>query len=157
MRSVLRKEISPDWIANKIVVFGSAAKGIGDAAPSRLYSNLNGVEIHVQAIEGMILEKLLNRPGYFQVVELFVLLVVGLVLIVVVPIMSVRLATSVIVLTAALWGATSWYPFKAHLLLFDVSYGIFGLILFLFITVGGTAFWTDKKSAPPSTGKPVNG
>jgi CHASE2 domain-containing sensor protein len=67
---VLRKEISPDRIANKIVAFGSAAKGIDDAAPSRLYSNLNGVEIHVQAIEGMILEKLLNRPGYFQVVEL---------------------------------------------------------------------------------------
>jgi adenylate cyclase len=64
----------------EILILGSTTLGIDDRRPSPVNPTANGVEHHVAAIENIIQRDFLVHPDKFIVIELFFLLVTGLLL-----------------------------------------------------------------------------
>ena len=109
----------PTKIAGNIIVVGTSAAGLQDIRSTPLTAAVAGAEVHVQAMEQMLLGHFLERPDWAYGAEILYLVLLGLVLIILIP----RLGGG---WTAALgFGAivgvcyASWYLFTEQRWLLD--------------------------------------
>ena len=99
-----------------------------------------GVEVHVQLIESAMHKKWLSRPNYFIGAELALILFGGLAMIILVPWAGAKWTMGLFLLVSGGAGATSWYLFAEHRLLFDAGYAIISiLLLYTVLTYTGYA------------------
>lgn len=75
---VLTNKIPPEAFKNKIVLIGITATGVGDLNVTPLGHSFPGVEITANAIQNIIHNKFIVRPGWAGKVESFVLILCGL-------------------------------------------------------------------------------
>ena len=109
----------PDKIAGNIIVVGTSAAGLQDIRSTPLTAAVAGAEVHVQAMEQMLLGHFLERPDWAYGAEILYLILLGLVLIVLIP----RLGggwTAVLGLGAIVGVCyASWYLFTEQRWLLD--------------------------------------
>ena len=119
-------------VAGHIILIGSTASILKDFIATPYDFNANGVEVHAQAVEQMMLGAYLNRPDWIAGMEAMIMLGIGLALI---PIML-----KLPVIWGALFAASTlsgtfgyaWYAFTEEKLLVDAIYpGIAILLLYL--------------------------
>ena len=63
--AVLRGEVGPDALRDRILLVGATARGLGDAHPTSLYggpASASGVELHAAAVSAMLDDRLVRMP-----------------------------------------------------------------------------------------------
>ena len=116
---VLDGSVDPQKIAGNIIIVGTSAAGLQDIRSTPLTAAAAGAEVHIQAIEQMLLGHFLERPDWAYGAEIIYLIVLGLILIVLIP----RLGggwTALLGLGAIVGVSyASWYLFTEQLWLLD--------------------------------------
>lgn len=116
-------------LAGSIILVGTSAQGLQDLRFSPLGGIIPGVEVHAQALEQVLTETLLLRPGWATAVEGLALLLGGLALgLLGLYAPALWSALLMMVLVAAL-NAAAWYGFVAHRVLLDLFTPSLGLLL----------------------------
>ncbi len=130
---IFTDDFDPSLVAGQILFVGTTAAGLKDLRVTPLNPVLAGVEVHVQAVEQILLGHFLQRPDWALGLELFYLLVVGLFLVFILDrVSAVWGVTAAGVAVAGAIGA-SWYLYLNHLWLFD-PIGPAIVILALYLT-----------------------
>ena len=116
-------------VAGSIILVGTSAQGLQDLRFSPLGGIIPGVEVHAQALEQVLTDSLLLRPGWALAVEGLALLLGGLALgLLALYARALVSAVLMLVLVAAL-NAAAWYGFAIHRVLLDLFTPSLGLML----------------------------
>lgn len=129
---VLAGEVPEEQLSGHILLIGTSAQGLMDLRFNPLGRIMPGVEAHAQALEQVFANDYLSRPGWAHGLEMFIILVGGLLVgFIGISVGAVFSATA----TVAIFGLTGWagwYAFSNHGLLIDpVMPGITILITFI--------------------------
>ena len=139
-KDVLNGTADPALIKGKLTIVGTSAVGLLDIRAVPTEPVIPGVEVHVQLIEAAMHKKWLSRPNYFIGAELALILFGGLAMIILVPWAGAKWTMGLFLLVSGGAGATSWYLFAEHRLLFDAGYAIISiLLLYTVLTYTGYA------------------
>lgn len=137
---VLSKRVPLDQLRGKIIILGTSAPGLRDLRNTPVGEVYPGMEVHANLITGILDHSIKERPAYIDGLELFALLIAGIVMIFFFPwqspvAVSIVVAITVATLTAgdfALWYYANWImPLAAVLLLivalyvWNMAYGYF--------------------------------
>ena len=122
---VLEGRFDPALFAGRPVLLGATAKVLGDLKPTPVAPLMPGVEIHAQLLETVLTQSYLVRPHVAIGIELFVVLLAGLLLIHFVPKFGAGRSLAVLALVLLPLVASSWFAFSRHALLLDPSYPVF--------------------------------
>jgi len=131
---VLDGAVTRERIADRYVLVGATAMGLGDNHVSPLGEVVPGVEIHAQALEGALGGHLLARPAYMPGGELLALVVFGLFAIGAFSGCRAGLLLPALAGGVAAPAALSWSLFAGWHLLFDASVSIAAVII-LFVVI----------------------
>lgn len=115
-------KVDADRIRDRMVLIGSSVTGLRDLRATPVARSMPGVEIHAQLLETIISGNFLERPNFALGMELFVLLVTGLLIVFMVPRLGAwwTLALGGIVAIALFGG--SWLLYSEEGLLVDAAY-----------------------------------
>ena len=139
-KDVLNGTADPALIKGKMTIVGTSAVGLLDIRAVPTEPVIPGVEVHVQLIEAAMHKKWLSRPNYFIGAELALILFGGLAMIILVPWAGAKWTMGLFLLVSGGAGATSWYLFAEHRLLFDAGYAVISiLLLYTVLTYTGYA------------------
>lgn len=136
-QAVLSGQADPDVFAGRIVLVGTTAAGLFDLRATPLDSVYPGVEVHANLIAAMLDEKYLTVPSWADGANLVFELIVGVLLVLLLPRISLLwlmlLTTS---MAAAVTATTSWFWVYQGLVL-DLAGP---LLLIAAITVGNLSW-----------------
>jgi serine phosphatase RsbU (regulator of sigma subunit)/CHASE2 domain-containing sensor protein len=118
---VLDPAFDPGELQSKIVLLGVAGLGIGNL-PETPLGLAEGVDIHAQLVESMLLGALLHRPPYLDWIELAVALGAGLAAIWLLPYEQPMRAASIALAIAVVLIGFELASFRFADLLFDGTY-----------------------------------
>lgn len=120
------KVLSPDFdaetVEGQIVFIGTSAAGLFDIRATPLEAAAPGVEVHVQAVEQILLDHYLERPDWADGAEIVYMVLLGLMLLLVLPRAGALLGALAGVMGVAIAVAASWYFYKELLWLLDPIY-----------------------------------
>jgi adenylate cyclase len=119
---VLAGENDPAEVAGRIILVGTSAPGLVDVRATPLDAAISGVEIHAQAMEHILSGRSLTRPDYALALELALILIPGILLALVLPRISARIAALVGAPVIALLFVGGWLAYRHAGLLVDPSY-----------------------------------
>jgi adenylate cyclase len=132
---VINGKVSRERVEGKIVLVGTSAVGLFDLRSTPVERVMPGVEIHAQAIEGILGSALLTRPNYALGAEICLSVATGLGMVVAVPMLGALPALALGGVVAALLCALSWYLFVSQGVLLDVAYPLVSsFAVFLLLT-----------------------
>ena len=105
--------------ADKLVLVGTSATGLGDIKATPLNPALPGVDVHAQALETVLSGSVLRRPAVADTAEVLATLAIGLAIVVLVPLVGAwsALVTGAVLATVTL--AVTGYAFFQQRTLFD--------------------------------------
>ena len=110
-RDVLNGTANPALIRGKLIMVGTSAAGLLDIRSTPVDPVIPGVEIHAQLVEAAMHNEYLSRPNYFNVAEMFLIIVGGLLMVVLVPWIGAKWTMMLFVAVVGGAGATSWFLF----------------------------------------------
>ncbi|NWH08265.1 MAG: adenylate/guanylate cyclase domain-containing protein [Alphaproteobacteria bacterium] len=117
--SLLRGSADPALLKDAVLFVGTSAAGLRDLRATPFSPVTPGVEIHVEALEQMLLGAYLMRPDYATGLEFAFALVLGAGVTALVLMGSAYWALPVLTAGIALAVGTSWWAFTAERWLFD--------------------------------------
>lgn len=94
LADVLAGRANPDRLRDKLVIIGATAPGLMDLRATPVDSVYPGVEIHASLVAGLLGGSLKARPGYIVGAEVLFLLIAGAALSLLLPKLSMPLATA---------------------------------------------------------------
>jgi adenylate cyclase len=122
--------------AGRIVFVGAGAIGLRDLVATPIEERAQGVSIHAQAVEQVILGKFLSRPDWAPGLERALLIFGGLALAFALPWTGAAWGAAIGAVAVAGMGGGSWWAFKTHDFLIDPTWPTLGLIaVYLAVTV----------------------
>jgi adenylate cyclase len=75
-KDVLDGVVPPERIAGRLILIGTSAVGLLDIKATPVHDAMAGVEVHAQLLETILSNTYLSRPGYFWVIEIFLIILV---------------------------------------------------------------------------------
>lgn len=92
--NVLKGQINnPALLQNKIVLLGTTAQGLSDLRVTPMGNNYPGVEIHANLIAGILDNSIMSTSLHQNILEFWLFLLIGLVMITLLPLFSPLMAT----------------------------------------------------------------
>ncbi|NQV44436.1 MAG: adenylate/guanylate cyclase domain-containing protein [Rhodospirillales bacterium] len=143
VRDVMNGTVDPARIKGKLALFGTSAVGLLDIRSIPTEGVIPGVEVHAQVIENALEQNFLSRPNYADAVELFLILIGGLMMIILVPWVGAKWALLVFIVIGTSAGGSSWYMFIEHQMLFDSVFAV-AFILLLYTTLTFTGYAREE-------------
>lgn len=116
-------------VDGSIIMVGTSAQGLQDLRFSPLGGIIPGVEVHAQALEQVLTDTLLLRPGWATALEGLALLLGGLALGLLGLYTPALLSALLMLVLVAALNAAAWYGFVAHRVLLDLFAPSIGLLL----------------------------
>ncbi len=119
---VLTGEADPNEINGRIIIIGTSAAGLFDLRTTPLDASVPGVEVHAQALEQIMSGGFLIRPDYALALELFYMVLVGVMLAVLILWVGAEWSAVLGLSTIVAIMFASWYVFTRNNLLLDPLY-----------------------------------
>jgi adenylate cyclase len=120
------KVFSPDFdpasVEGQIVFIGTSAAGLFDIRATPLSAAAPGVEVHVQAVEQMLLGHYLERPDWAEGAEYIYMILLGLLLVLILPRLGALWSAIVGASGIGVAVGASWYLYREELWLLDPIY-----------------------------------
>ncbi|MFO1242420.1 MAG: adenylate/guanylate cyclase domain-containing protein [Rickettsiales bacterium] len=141
---ILENKVPQERLNGQIIFIGTSAAGLKDIRSSPLNPVMNGVEVHAQALEQVLLGHFLNRPDWMEGAEIVGLITCGIFLLILMqfipPIYGAFAAMAAI--AAAIYG--SWMAFQnQHLLIEPVIASI--VLVFVYLTESLRQFMLSER------------
>lgn len=137
---VLNGTAPPEKIAGRLLILGTSAVGLLDIKSSPVDSFLPGVEVHAQILENIISGEQLQRPRHADGAEVVLTALAGLLMIILVPLIGARYTILLLLLAVGAAGATSWWYFDTHRLLYSPVYpALSAIALYMLLTYSNYA------------------
>lgn len=137
-----------DKIAGNIVFIGTSAEGLKDLVATPLAGAYEGVGVHAEIMEQIIGEtihgdQILQRPYWASMMELFAIIIPGLLLVWMQPRLGAGLSAVFLVTTLVGLGGYSWYQFSNARLLINPAFPMLTMsAAYLFMTI--VSFWLTE-------------
>ena len=139
-KDVLSGVVDRSKMQDKLAIVGTSAVGLLDIKTVPTERFIPGVEVHAQLIESVMTNQFLKRPNSADVIEMFIALVAGIIIIVLVPWIGAKWTLLFFLSVAFGAGATSWFLFAEERLIVDAAYGVTAtLIIYVTLTYMGYA------------------
>jgi adenylate cyclase len=119
---VFSPDFDPTLVDGQIIFIGTSAAGLFDIRATPLQAAAPGVEVHVQAVEQILLDHFLERPDWAEGAEILYMILLGLILLLILPRAGALVSALVGGLGIAVAIAASWYLYKDQLWLLDPIY-----------------------------------
>ena len=119
---VLSGEAEKQDIDGRIILVGTSAPGLLDVRATPLDAAVPGIDIHAQVLEQILTGRFLTRPDYALALELFVVLIFGIILAFLLPRVSAEAAVATGLFMMALVVIGGWMAFHYANLLLDPSF-----------------------------------
>ena len=132
-------------IRGRLVLVGTSAVGLEDYRATPMGVLMPGVEIHAQALEGILSKQLLNRPNYAIGAELLVIFALSIGAIILVPMLGAVWSFLSAGLLLGGYVAVSYLAFSQYLLLLDPSFPLIATILVLVLLTTANYFREEQK------------
>jgi adenylate cyclase len=126
---VLDGLVTPDEIAQRLMIVGSSAAGLYDVKTTPLDRAMPGAEIHAQVLESALTDTVLSQPNYAIGAELYATILIGILVIWVAPLFSPVILFAFGALIIASLVGVSWYFYQQHRLLIDFTYPLLSSLL----------------------------
>ena len=149
---ILDPDVTTDQLAEtfggSIVFIGTSADGLKDLAATPVASAYDGVQVHAEIIEQIIGQQLhgnqlLTRPYWTEVLELWMILLPGLILIIVLPMVGAGKGAAISTAAIAGIAAFSWQRFSGQLVLINPVYPMLSITAtYLVMTIA--SFWLTE-------------
>ncbi len=130
---VFSKKIPAAAFKNKIVIIGLTATGIAPRYKTSLHTHLSGIEIAAHAIENLINQKFISRPGWAFALEAIVLFYFMFFLLFVIPKVNQRVGMLILGIFLITWLGVAgllfiaygyWIHVMAPIILTVIGFGI---------------------------------
>ncbi len=119
---VFSADFDPSSVEGQIIFVGTSAAGLFDIRATPLNPAAPGVEVHVQAVEQILLNHFLERPDWADGAEILYLILLGLILVLILPRLGALWSAVVGVVGIATAIGFSWYLYRDQLGLLDPIY-----------------------------------
>ncbi len=119
---VFSPDFNPTLVDGQIIFVGTSAAGLFDIRATPLQAAAPGVEVHVQAVEQILLDHFLERPDWAEGAEILYMILLGLILLLILPRAGALVSAIIGSLGIAVAIAASWYLYKDQLWLLDPIY-----------------------------------
>lgn len=141
---VIAGEVPRDQLEGHLVLVGASAQGLMDLRFNPLGRLMPGVEAHANALEQMLLEHHLQRPGWARALEALVLALGGAAICLVA--MHTRALVSAAFAGLLIVGvlAGGWLAYSQHLLLLDTATPAIAFLL-LFVVASGIHHFASER------------
>jgi adenylate cyclase len=100
VKNIMNKSVALEALKGRIVILGTSAPGLQDLRATPVDSALPGVEVHANIITGILDQRIPYRPTYILGVELFIIIIIGLLMMLVCnylsPVMTMIFTTTLI-------------------------------------------------------------
>lgn len=116
---VLEGRVAPGALHGHLVLIGTSAQGLLDLRFSPLGGVIPGVEVHAQALEQILSDQQLARPGWAPAAEWLAALISGIAVAIVAMKARAGRSGAAVVLLAGVVGLTAWMCFRFERLLVD--------------------------------------
>ena len=116
---VLAGAIPASELQGRIVLVGTSAQGLMDLRFSALGGVVPGVEVHAQALEQVLTQQQLVRPGWAPAVEVLATVLGGLAIGTIAMLRAAAFSAASLVALASLMGLAGWLAFSRLGLLID--------------------------------------
>jgi adenylate cyclase len=121
-KDVLEGAVSPQQLAEKLVLIGTSAIGLLDIKTTPVHAAMPGVEIHAQLVEAALSGSLLKAPSYAIAVEITIAALVGAMLALLAPVVGAVALSLLAFLGLAALSAGSWVLYSNYQILIDPSF-----------------------------------
>jgi len=119
---VFSADFDPASVDGQIVFVGTSAAGLFDIRATPLEAAAPGVEVHVQAVEQILLDHYLERPDWADGAEIIYMILLGVLLVAILPRLGALWSAVVGTAGIALAIGASWYLYRDALWLLDPIY-----------------------------------
>lgn len=119
---VLEGTVDPAVLAEKFVLIGSTALGLTDVKATPVATQMHGIEVHAHILESIIANEHLIRPIYADWFELGLAAGTGLFLIIIVPMLGSKWATTPLFILLIMLGVVAWLAHAEFALRIDTSF-----------------------------------
>ncbi len=142
---ILKGEVKEEKIKDKIILIGTSSIGLLDLRSSPLNPVLPGVEIHAEIIEQILSGTYLNRPSFFKIAEIAVIISAALLIILLLPFIgTLTLATLSFLILAGVWFfSIKYYVDYGYLL--DPVYPTLAILGFFIVAAVTTSFRQESE------------
>lgn len=142
---VIAGQVPRELLEGHLVLVGASAQGLMDLRFNPLGRIMPGVEAHAQALEQMLLNHHLRRPGWARALEALVMALGGVAICLVA--MHTRAAVSAGVAGVLIAGVLggSWWAYSQHLLLFNGATPAIAFLLLFVLASGIHHFWSERQ------------
>ena len=118
---VLAGRVPTAQLNGKIVLVGTTAIGMVDARATPVAAVYPGVEVHANALSGLLDRRFLATPAYAKGYEIMSLLLVGLTLAFALPLLRAPVAVALSIGVVAALVAVNWWLYVAHALVLPLA------------------------------------
>ena len=133
---ILAGKIDAGLLQGKIILIGATALGLGDTHVTPYSSAYPGVEIRANAIQNIIDDDFILRPGWMLVMDIAVMLGLGLGLVLLLPRMGVRNSAVVVLGLAIFYIGLAVVEFRTQQIWMNLVYpSLLMLLLFMASTI----------------------
>jgi adenylate cyclase len=128
---VIHNRLPADALKGKLALVGMSATGLlADLRASPLDAVMPGVEAHANILENILFDSQLKYLNTARAVELLTALVIGLIMIIVTPMVSIGVGFAVFAVIAGGYAWWSWHSFATRLELYDPTFPIASAFMF---------------------------
>ena len=142
---VFNDRVDVSELRGKLVLVGTSAPGLLDLRVTPVDAVYPGVEAHANLVAGMLDEKLKRDPAYADGLQLIVIILLGVVLAILLPFLSIVSATVLIVLVTASVMGTNFAMYQYANFVLPVAGNVL-LILALFVMNTVWGYFTETRS-----------
>ena len=121
---LIAKRLPAGALKDKIVLVGTTAPGLLDLRVTPVGATYPGVEVHANAVSGLLEGRLLVKPDYAMGYEVVVLLVAGLALAFLLPMLSASVAVLASAAVVAALLALNYFLFNTYGLVLPLASGL---------------------------------
>lgn len=139
--AILQGALAPQALANRVVIIGATAVGIGDVAATPVAARMDGVEIQAQLVENILFGTRLTRLPQARWWELSALVALGLLLVIMLPRLRPGHGVGIYFAAVAAFMLISFGFFWRLRMLYDPTFAAAanGFVVLLLLTVGFSA------------------
>jgi adenylate cyclase len=148
---VIRGELPPDELRDKIVIVGTSAQGLLDLRSTPVREDYPGVEVHANLVSGFLDRNIMYRPPEVLAISVLTILLIGVPLAFMLPRASATLGSAAVVGVTVVLIAINLYAWKRHHFVLNIAAPVMMLAL-LYLLNMAWGFFMETRSRRLITG-----
>ncbi|MEP7262075.1 MAG: adenylate/guanylate cyclase domain-containing protein, partial [Usitatibacter sp.] len=142
---VIRGELAPDELRDKIIIVGTSAQGLLDLRATPVREDFPGVEVHANLISGFLDQTIMHKPDLVLAISVLAVLLLGVPFAILLPRLSALVSTASIAITLLVLICINLYAWKVQSYVLNIAAPVAMLVL-LYLLNMAWGFFMETRS-----------